>query len=606
MDKQLAKALNEAAYTEVQATRRLMRFLDDDNTAGNEVAAFDSMLATNEGGRDAAFAQLPESLQRILSNEFIKENPQPVFDGIAEGIEEFKYRNGGEMPSAYAIAAALSTAAMPFGGGSKQDPTEKMTFDSLSLGHHESLSVVPAATQVVIAYGISNSLPLVTMLPNPTGSNELPIVYGTTVAGTNMGVMRVGDKMDGDKAGMPYLENRHLLTMKAAGVTAGVFSLESHAAYTAEIAPNKTTRFIVDETSQIAPFLGGRVVVFVKGVEIANDKNRNHPTKTGKSMLQAGEPLVLGADTYVIKSAIADLDTHKVDVVFDVVAGATPVYGDVTVELIFDYERKDDQQRKILREPSTDVEFTHHSIYAFPSRSRSTATIDAITQLSNELGINWYAAAQTVAMQRYYFEQTSRLLRTAINMCYANQNPTTGRVITFDFKKDGVMPTKIADAFSNISITLGIARTRLSTAINAAIGGYDIYVSDRAAAFFSGMGGENYEATGVAFGDQYSVYRIGRLKASNANVYYVPASMGVFNESADLTTARALIVPRPMQPAQAQFVGMIAVPPMVLTSKADAFEEDIAVYSRMAADVNPIPRYRNQCMVIELINLPAM
>ena len=102
MDKQLAKALNEAAYTEVQATRRLMRFLDDDNTAGNEVAAFDSMLATNEGGREAAFMQLPESLQRILSNEFIKENPQPVFDGIAEGIEEFKYRNGGEMPSAYA------------------------------------------------------------------------------------------------------------------------------------------------------------------------------------------------------------------------------------------------------------------------------------------------------------------------------------------------------------------------------------------------------------------------------------------------------------------------------------------------------------------------
>lgn len=71
------------------------------------------MLATNEGGREAAFMQLPESLQRILSNEFIKENPQPVFDGIAEGIEEFKYRNGGEMPSAYAIAAALSTAAMP-------------------------------------------------------------------------------------------------------------------------------------------------------------------------------------------------------------------------------------------------------------------------------------------------------------------------------------------------------------------------------------------------------------------------------------------------------------------------------------------------------------
>ena len=509
------------------------------------------------------------------------------------------------MPSAHVLAAALSTAAMPFGGGSKQDPSDKHTFDSLSLSHHESLSVVPAATQVVIAYGISNSLPIVTMLPNPTGSNELPIVYGTTVAGSNMGVMRVGDKMDGDKAGMPYLENRHTITMQA-GVAAGEFTLTSRAAYTADTAPNKTIRFLIDESSQIAPFLGGRVAVMVKGIEVANDRSRNHATKSGKSMLQSLEPLVLGADTYIVKSAIADLDTHKIDVVFDIVAGATPVFGDVSVELIFDYERKDDQQRKILREPSTDVDFTHHSIYAFPSRSRSTATIDAITQLSNELGINWRAAAQAVATQRYYFEQTARLLRTAVNMCYGNQDPKTGRVIVFDFKKDGIMPTKIADAFSNISITLGLARTRLSTAINSAIGGYDLYVSDRGAAFFSGLGGENYEATGVAFGDQYSVYRIGRLKSSNANIYYVPASMGVFNESADLTTAKALIAPRPMQPAQAQFVGMIAVPPMVLTSKADPYEEDVAIYSRMAADVNPIPRYRNQCMIVEMINLPSL
>lgn len=605
MDKQLANALNEAAYKEVQATRRFMRFLDDQNTAGNEVAAFDSMLASNADGREAAFLQLPESLQRILSNDYIKQNPQPVFDGIAEGIEEFKYRNGGEEPSAYALAAALSTAAIPFGGGSKQDPNEKNTFDSLSLGHHEALSVVPAATQVVIAYGISNSLPLVTMLPNPTGSNELPIVYGTTVAGTNMGVMRIGDRMDGDKAGMPYLENRHVLMMEA-GAGAGEFVLESHAAYTMEVAANKTTRFKVDKSSQIAPFLGGRVVVMVKGVEIANDKNRNHPTNKGKSILQSAEPLVLGADKFILKSGVADLDTHEVTVTFDTTDGATPEVGDVTVELIFDYERKDSNNKKILTEPSTDVEFSHHSIYAFPSRSRSTATIDAITQLSNELGINWYAAAQTVAMQRYYFEQTSRLLRTAVNMCYANQDPKTGRVITFDFKKDGISPTKIADAFSNVNITLGLARTRLSTAINTAIGGYDLYVSDRGAAFFSGLGGENYEETGVAFGDQYSVYRIGRLKSSNANVYYVPASMGVFNESADLTTAFALIVPRPIQPAQAQFVGMIAVPPMVLTSKADAFEEDIAIYSRMAADANPIPRYRNQCMILEMINLPAL
>ena len=344
----------------------------------------------------------------------------------------------------------------------------------------------------------------------------------------------------------------------------------------------------------------------VKGIEIANDKHRDHPTNGGRSVLQPLDPVEIGTDTYIVASAVADLDTHTVDVNFDTTNGVDPDDDEVSIELVFDYERKDSNGNNILREPSVDMEFLHRSIYAAPHRSRSTATIDAITQLSNELGINWYGAAQTIAMQRYYFEQTGRLLRTAFNMCLSDQNPQTGRVVTFDFNKTGVSPTNLADAFSNVNITLGLARTRLSRAINTAIAGYDLYVSDRGAAFFSGMGGQNYESTGVPFGDQYSVYRIGRLKNNGANVYYVPSSMGVFDEETDTTTAHALLVPRAITPAQAPFVGFNAVPPMVLTSNANAFEKDVAIYSRMAGEVNPLPRYRNQCMLIEMINLPAL
>ncbi len=599
MDKKQAAALNTAAHKEVQATRRFMRFLNDKDNAGNEVAAFDSMLASHQGGREVALTELPESLQVILSNEYVAENQQAIFDGLQDGIIEFQRRNGGEMPSEYALAAALTTAAAPF-----RTDSDEPTFDSLTLGHHEALSIVPAATQVVIAYGISNALPLVSMLPNPMGSNELPIVYGTAVAGLDMGVMRRGELMDGDKAGMPYLENRHTLTMEKGA--AGEFTLDSHVAYTAGKRTDKTTKFTVDTNSAVAPFLGGRVAVLIKGVEIANDKHRSHPTTGGKSVLQPMDPVEIGVNKYIVTSAVADLDTHKITVQFDVTDGVEPEADDVTVELIFDYERKDNNGNKILREPSTDMEFLHRSIYAHPSRSRSTASIDAITQLSNELGINWYAASQTIAMQRYYFEQTGRLLRTAVNMCLSDADPKTGRVVQFNFTKNGVSPTNIAEAFANVNITLGLARTRLSRTINMAIAGYDLYVSDRGAAFFAGMSGENYEPTGVAFGDQYSVYRIGRLKNSGANVYYVPESMGVFNEDDDTTTAHALLAPRTTQPAQAPFVGFTAVPPMVLTSNADAFEKDVAIYSRMAAEVNPIPRFRNQFMLIEMINLPAL
>lgn len=605
MQEKQARELNDAAHKEVQATGRIMHIFTNEANAGQEVAAFDSMLAMNEhSDRSVGFSKLPSSMQRMLSHPVIKDHPEAVFDGISEGIIEYKRRNGGEEPSAYVIAAALATAAMPFGGANQYDETVEPTFDSLSLGHHESLSVVPAATQVVITYGIANSLPLVSMLPNPMGSNELPIVFGTAVAGMNMGVMRKGDAMDGDKAGMPYTENRHILTMDKGA--AGAFSLTSRVAYTASVKADKTTQFKVDSSSTKAPFLGGRVSVFVKGIKIGSDESRRHPTTTGVSTLQPIEEITIGTDTYILTSATADLDSHVINVQFDTSNGDEPAEGDVTVELFFDYERKDDNGNQILREPSIDMEFGHRLIYAFPNRSRSVATIDAITQLMNELGLSWFGAVQTIAMQKQYFEQTGRLLRTAINMCLADQDPETGRVVTFNFTKGGISPINIADAFANINISLGMARTRLSTALNLAVGGYDLYVSDRGQAFFSGLSGENYESTGVSAGDQTSIYRIGKLKASGANVYYVPKSMGVFNETGSSTTAHALLVPRAISPAQAPFVGMVAVPPMVMTSNGNAYEKDVAIYSRTAAEVNPIPRFANQFMLIEMINLPAL
>ena len=604
-DKQ-ARELNDAAGKEVQATRNIMHIFTNKVNEGKESAAFDSMLTQNEKhDRTVGFSKLPLSMQRMLSHPAIKDEPEADFDGISEGIIEYKRRNGGGEPSAHVVAAALTAASLPFGGADLYDATTEPTFDSLSLGHHEALSIVPGAVQVVITYGISNSLPLVTMLPNPMGSNELPIVSGKAVAGMNMGVMRKGDAMDGDKAGMPYTENRHILNMDK-GAT-GAFSLTTHVAYNASVkASDKTTQFIADTTSPKAPFLGGRVSIFVKGIKIASDENRNHKTLSGVSTLQPIKKVKVGANTYIVTSATADLETHKISVQFDISAGAEPAAGDVTAEFFFDYERKDDNGNQILREPSIDMEFGHQSIYAFPNRSRSVATIDAITQLMNELGLNWFAAAQTIAMQKQYFEQTGRLLRTAVNMCLSNQDPETGRVVQFNFTKGGISPTNIAEAFANVNITLGIARTRLSTAINIAVGAYDLYVSDRGQAFFSGLGAEQYEPTGESAGDQYSVYRICKLKTTGANIYYVPKSMGVFNESGATTTAHALLVPRPTIPAQAPFVGMVAVPPMVMTSNGNAYEKDVAIYSRTAAEVNPIDRFANQFMLIEMINLPAL
>lgn len=603
MDQSKVKSYTDIVGTEKHKTAQLLKRYENLGKTTGDVATFDSMLAQHPQGREAAMGDMPKALTNLLESKYFPEDEQKqkVFDGLNIGIAEYQRRNGGEMPSAEVVLGAIQQAVV-FTENRPDDATvDGQTFDSLSFSHHEALSVVPAATQVVISYGIANSLPLVAMLPNPTGSNEVPLVSGEVNASMQMGVFSRGEAIDGAQAGMPYLENRHLLTMTKGDD--GEFTLDSRVGYTAAVRANKTTKFVVDEESKAAPFLGGRVAVFVKGVEVANDKHRNHPTTTGISTLQPTQKEVtIGANKYIVTSAQADLDDHTVTVQFDITDGVEPGADDVEVDLIFDYERKDDDGNYLLKAPGVDMGFAHHGVYAHPHRSRSAATIDAITQMANELNLNWYGVVQMITMQKYYYEQNGRLLRWAVNRCLADSD---NRVVTFDPIKAGITYNTVQDMFGGIRMTLGKARTALSNAIKLGIGAYDLYVSDNGAGFFEGLTGNAYTPTGEAYGDPYSIYRIGRLN-TGANVYYVPKAMGVFNEDSLTNGAYALMVPRPTSPAHAPFVGHVAVPPMVLASNINAFEKDVAVYSRQAAEPNPIPRFANQCMLIEMINLPTM
>lgn len=602
MDQAQVKEYTNLVSSEAYKTNLLLRKCKELGQATSDVATFDSMLGNHPKGREVAINDMPEALRNLIQSKYFEDDDakQAIFDGLNFGIDEYKRRNGGDMPSTDVILGALEQATVFTENRPKNVASDMQAFDSLSFSHHESLSIVPAAVQVVISYGIANSLPLVSMLPNPTGSNEVPLVSGEVIADMQMGVFKRGEALDGDQAGMPYLENRHLLNMTEG--SDGQFTLTCHVGYTAAKRANQTTKFIVDTSSQKAPFLGGRVSIFVRGVEVANDKHRNHPTFGGISTLQPlKKEFEIGGKTYIVTSAQADLDNHTVTVQFDVTNGDKPDADDVDVDLIFDYERKDAAGNYILRAPGVDMGFAHHGVFAHPHRSRSTATIDSITQMANELNLNWYGVVQMITMQKYYYEQSARLLRSAVNRCLFDGD----RVRTFDPIVSGVEYGSISDMFAGIRMTLGVARTKLSTATKIAIGAYDLYVSDNGAGFFEGLGAEYYTSTGVGFGDPSSIYRIGTL-STGSHVYYVPKAMGVFNEDELVKGAYALMVPRPSNPAQAPFVGHVAVPPIVLASNINMFDKDVGVYSRQAAESNPIERYANQCMLIELINLPSM
>ncbi|WP_460601799.1 hypothetical protein, partial [Escherichia coli] len=78
---------------EVKLTQRLMPFFEKLTGAGGQEDAvqFDSMLAKNVAGREAAMQDLPPSLANILSHQYFtnQTDQQMVFDGISDGIAEY-------------------------------------------------------------------------------------------------------------------------------------------------------------------------------------------------------------------------------------------------------------------------------------------------------------------------------------------------------------------------------------------------------------------------------------------------------------------------------------------------------------------------------------
>lgn len=623
-----AQAFATAAAEQVRKTQAFLTDFSQKRKEQSALQAFDSLVKQHPMGEAVGEHRLPDPLKKLLNSKAIKTadaflqntdtgfdnlsaekqeklshviGSQAIFDGIELGMAEYAKRNGGDTAPAHVILDALYRAVNSCTEHS-EDPKVQQMLDSLSFDHHEALSVVPAQITVTIFTAIANSLPIVAQLPNPTGSNELPLVYGRSVTNMRMGAMQKGEYIDGDKAGMPYLENRHTLQMEKAGAT---FSLDVHVGYNKVVNANHSIGFKPDTSTIKAPFLGGRVKIMVKGVEVANDHYRSHATHGGTTKLNpiGDKPITIDGKQYLVQTGTADLDNHKVTVTFDG-SYTEPQDTEVHVQVIFDYERKDANGRDyILDAPGLDMTFSTASVYASPMRAKATATIDAVTQMRNELKLDWHSAVVAIIQNKYFLEQNARLLREQV----LSSLQQSGRTITFDAQKTGVQYTNFFDVFSAIRTKITQSRAKLSQELNFPVGAVDIFVGEAGANVFTSLPATEWTATNVSYGDNFSIYRIGALK-DGTHVYYVPSSLGWLDEAGATTTATALLLPRPSTPSHSPFVGHTAVSPVVLPMNygAPAFEEKVSVYARMGADRNPNPMFNNQGVLIQMMNLPSI
>lgn len=570
------------------------------------VSAFDS--AIHSSGQVDLNAY-PESLRAIFDSVFCKspDAKEVILSGIESGIKAYGRFNGGDLPSAELVAAGLSAGSAMLASGSTEgkaffDSISRNTgissaqFDSMTYGGHESLSVVPALVMVTIASRIASGIPTIAYLPNPAGTNELPLLYGRPTASKDWGAFSQGDFLDGDKAGSHYFCNHWQFAMTpGTGPTALVYTVTPTVKYT------DATALTPDGASDDAPFLGGRVRILVNGIEVAHDRYKGHAVKSGASTLVAVEGVTIGATAVLVASGNANLTTHLITATFD---AALPVGAVVTAEVIFDFERKGSDGKALLTPPGIDIALEGESLFATPMRALVTATIDAITQMRNELGIDPRAAAMGIVQGKFYLEETVRLLKASRQRAIASDRQ-------FGFDGSRGVSGDMAAAFNTtgelmaeVRKSLGQAKQSISMASNASPAGFDVFVGNNGALLFGQLSELNgYTAVPGMVYSTDTISRIGQFD-DGTNVYHVPGNIGLLTESA--TAAQFLVIARQSDPAKAAIVGHVAVPPMMVEYLAEPFEQGAGVYSRVAGELNPIGRFADQSAVINAINLPTL
>lgn len=590
------KTYHEAAQAQISATGVFLKqFQKARSQAGvSTVDAYDSCHAAGEQDGNIMGA-VPQTLIDIFDSIHPDGKPY-VLAAIEAGIEGYKANNGGEMPRADMIAAGLSDGLI---AAKTIDKFDSANGTQLNAAGMESNAVVPSATIVAISSRIANALPLIAYLPNSNGSNVVPIIYGRNVAKNTYGEVKAGDYLDGASASLQYFDPQFEFAATQDAVDPKKYTLSPTVAYAdnGKRTPNATAKAL--------PFVGGRVRVYVNGVEVANDATVNHAKFKGESAIipVPGHKLTLkdaGGNEVDVKlsSGVADLDNKSIEVTF---VDELPADAEVTINLIGDYEAKDGEGKPLLTVPSLDIDLIARQIFAYPMRAIYRATRDAVGQMQRELGVDPRGAVTAVVASKYALEQNIRLLKAGKRRAVG-----FGRVLTADLSR-GAVDTAV---FNNTSeqarellVTLSTAKVLINKILDVAPAGHDIFVTDKMSVLFDNLADDtHYRKIASAVGAPNQIVRIGSIDG-NINVYHVPADSGLLKEVGD--AAEIMIVGRGAEAVRNPFVGFVTTPLTVRESNTVDFEDGVTVQGSQASELNPLERFADQIVVIHVTNLPV-
>lgn len=541
-------------------------------------------------------------VNKQLADDVIQEETlnlkQAILDGLQIGFAKYNEAQGGDIPHDAVVASAvLETANM---------------LDSLDLSSmsHTHIAKVPNLVLVTIASRIANALPLVAMLPNPIGSNDVPLVNVRYIAKNARGHYTNGDYIDGDKSTLQFMDSAFEFEAETADRT--TFTLTPKTSY-----KKGTIKANDAPEAKVLPFVSGGVSVFVNGVLVADDSRNANKQGTNAIVALNGLDFSVkdgsGSPVKVeIAQGSANLSTHEISITFKT---ALPDTAQVTIGIYADYERTDENNNPILVEPSLDVELEGRVLRGYANRASYSATYEALTQMQNELGVDPRSAFVAITTGKVMLEQNIRLLRKA------KQRATgIGHVFIADMSRGagGIAGITTYNNTRDIAVeilpTIDLAIMAINETTNHAPTGYDIYLSGRMAVLMNNLPDDaRYVPTNNAVGALNQVIKIGTLRGS-INVYCVPESkeypifaMGTTEDTItrqQVPFGELLVVARNTEAVKSVFVGFDVSPPMTKEDNTEKFKSGVTFASRQGRHVNPLGKYGSQVALIKVTNLP--
>ena len=519
--------------------------------------------ATSRAADDLG-VEMPEKLAILLDE--LKPAERTRFVGaFLDGVETYEQEHGCNPPPDL-LGQAIHNAYATSRDAASKSRELRLILDSATSAHSDTLSLQTNRAIVATLPLWSDVPPFVMFLPADIGSNEAKLAIMSHTAGSTFGRYAENASLNGVSGGDAYLTSRRIHQC-AVHATDGTFS--------GKLTPVQSDEDTCSSGAGDLKLLRGRCQVYIGGKVVAKESSA---TGSGNSTITGS--VTISGTTYTISGTI-NTDTG-------VIAGTTsPAIPNTTVIYV---EGFIDWERNTAIIPAVNVSAEPFTFYAYPYRAKSRLTIDAATQLQQELRLDPLGESARAIQQQYTMERYYEALQLAK---WGSANNAVS--LDFDWDTLGVQKARQTLWQESLLPTL-FERSQVMAEATQNYGIKYLYVDKFLASQFAGLDSSVFEPSGISA--RPSVYRLGRL-FGQFEVYYTPRFI-----ASSSTASQLLAIGRATDVTRNPVIWGDAVPPMLRQlPSTDDLQDGNAFYARVFGSLNPHSLSSNGFSLVDITSI---